>query len=154
MSPPPSLPSTPVRKPPSSLPPFSPRTALFSPHALDTISVRDITLATGCELIVQGIGASETNSNAVAILETAIKAIKNMDPSLAEIHILVKPFNTRNEWSTTCHVHLDPCLNVSTVLDTDTEPRCDLLSLWLTALRLVATTFMIKLRQLPVELCV
>jgi len=57
-----------------------------------------------------------------------------MDPSLAEIHILVKPFNTRNEWSTTCYVHLDPRLNAPTVLDTDTEPRCDLLSLWLMAL--------------------
>jgi len=57
-----------------------------------------------------------------------------MDPSLVEIHILVKPFNTCNEWSTTCYVHLDPCLNVSTILDTDAEPRCDLLSLWLMAL--------------------
>jgi hypothetical protein len=135
MSPPPSLPSTPVRKAPAaSLPPFSPRIALFSPQALDTISVRDVTLATGCELIVRGIGASETNSNAVALLETAIKTIQSMDPTLASIHIRVKPFNTRNEWSTTCYVHLDPCLNASTPLDNNAEPRCDLLVLWLTAL--------------------
>lgn len=134
MTPPPSLPSTLAPKTPAaSLPPVSPRAALLSPHALDTISVRDVTLAPGCGLIVRGIGASETNSNAVVLLETAIKSIKHLDSTLAFIHVLVKPFPTRsrNEWSTSCYVHLDPCLNTSTL---DAEPRCDLLLLWLTAL--------------------
>ena len=57
-----------------------------------------------------------------------------MDPSLALIHVLVKPFHSQNEWLTSCYVHLDPCLNPSTVLDANAEPRCDLLILWLTVL--------------------
>jgi hypothetical protein len=79
-------------------------------------------LPTGCDLIVQGVGAQKLLSNMVKLLQDAINSIQKDCPDLADVPVVAKQFSSRNNWtllpmSISTHVpfpslHWDPILNL------------------------------------------
>ena len=139
-SPPISLPSTPTRnRSQPSISVFSPRAPIQnvpSPRLRLTTSVtKNAVLPTGFDLIVRGIGARKNHSDTVKLLQTAIESIKGNSPELTEVPITVKQFNTRGDWTTTAYVHLDTRTLPKPTLQSENEPRTDLLQLWKEALQ-------------------
>ncbi len=124
-------PITPPRAP-NILPPFTPRTPLRKraqyqkEHSDETTPIKDINLASGASIIVRGVGANKKNSDPVELMKAAILKIRTIKPNLPPV--VVKPFQSRNDWTTTCYIHVEPhALSKSH----ETEPRTDLLELWM-----------------------
>ena len=95
----------------------------MSPHAeSESTPFGEIILASGCKLIVRGVGANKRNSDPVKIMEEAVSQIRKTNPDLASIPVVVKPFATlRADWTTSCYIHLSPSLSPRS--DTiETEP--------------------------------
>jgi hypothetical protein len=121
----------------ATLPPFSPRTPLRkrAPPSQDSgengiTPIKDVTLASGASLIVRGVGANKKNSDPVKLMIEAIAKIRTGNQTLTPI--VVKPFNpSRNDWTTTCYIHMDPSISSRTA---ESEPRTDLLQLWMNEL--------------------
>ena len=118
------------------LPPFSPRTPLRKrttpfqePGETDHTPIKDITLASGASIIVRGVGANKKNSDPVKLMNDAIGKIRTANQTLTSV--IVKPFPSRGEWTTTCYIHIDPNTLSRT---TESEPRTDLLELWMNEL--------------------
>ena len=92
------------------IPPVSPRMLMWmnremSPHAeSESTPFDEIILASGCKLIVHGVGANKRNSDPIKIMQDAISQIQKANPDLASILVLVKPFPTlRADWTTSCY---------------------------------------------------
>ncbi|KAF8953176.1 hypothetical protein BDZ97DRAFT_1873597 [Flammula alnicola] len=121
----------------TALPPFSPRTPLRKrmtpiqdPGDEEHTPIKDVTLASGASVIIRGVGANKKNSDPVQLMNDAINKIRAANPTLAQI--IVKPFNaSRSEWTTICYIIVDPSILAGT---TETEPRTDLLELWMNEL--------------------
>ena len=148
-SPPISLPSTPTRvRSQPSVSVFSPRAPIqnaASPHSCVTTAVaKNAVLPTGFDLIVHGIGARKNPSDTVKLLQTAIESIKGNSMELAEVPVTVRQFNTRGDWTTTAYVHLDAQSLPRPTLQSENEPRTDLLLLWKDALQLHDQTWEVK----------
>ena len=135
-------PDNPVNQTPPpkrALPPFSPTSPLRAHGRIPTrympAEMNEITLPPGCSLIVRGVGATQRNSDPVKLVQTAIAHISKVDSNLADVPIIVKPFSTRGDWSTSCYVQLDSPRIPKPPNDTDfSEPRGDLLAQWMNAL--------------------
>ena len=128
----PDPPSTPPKK--SIIPPFTPRPAMKTqtPRTPGITPIRDITLAPLPSLIIRGIGANTRNSDPLKIVGNAINQIRNANPDLATIPITINPFSPQHKtWQTSCYVNL-----TNTSRTSGTEPRTDLLQLWMNALAL------------------
>jgi hypothetical protein len=111
----PDPPSTPPRK--NIIPPFTPRPAMKTQMP---------------SLIIRGIGANTRNSDPLKIVGDAINQIRNTNPDLATIPITINPFSPQHKtWQTSCYVNL-----TNTSRTSGTEPRTDLLQLWMNALAL------------------
>jgi hypothetical protein len=108
----------------------------MSPHAeSESTPFGEIILASGCKLIVRGVGANKRNSDTVKIMQDAVSQIQKANPDLASIPVLVKPFPTlRADWTTSCYIHLNPSISLRSDTNIETEPRTDLLELWMAAL--------------------
>jgi hypothetical protein len=95
----------------------------------------EIILASGCKLIIQGVGANKRNSDLVKIVEEAVSKIQKVNPDLASIPVIIKPFPTiRADWTTSCYVHLSPSISPRSDTNIEAEPRTDLLAMWMSAL--------------------
>ncbi|KAF8163598.1 hypothetical protein B0H34DRAFT_696009 [Crassisporium funariophilum] len=133
----PDNPTTPPRIPPT-IPPYTPRTpmrlqrSIHSNREAEPTPISEITLASGCSLIVRGVGANKHDSDPVKIMKDAIAETRQANTDLTNVNVIVKPFPNRGEWTTSCYIHLDPSL--STRLGTDAEPHTDLLEIWMVAL--------------------
>ena len=130
-------PKTPPKK--RVLPPFTPKTPMRAnghiPNKHESNDMGDIALAPGCTLIVRGVGATHRNSDPVKLVDVAIAKISRTDPGLANIPLTVKPFSTRGDWTTTCYVQLNSRQIPKTPNELESsEPRSDLLQMWMTAL--------------------
>ena len=109
----------------------------MSPHteSSESTPVGEIILASGCKLIVRGVGADKRNSDPVQIVEQAVTKIRKANPDLASIPVIIKPFPTiRADWNTSCYVHLSPSISPRSDTNIENEPRTDLLQIWMTAL--------------------
>ena len=128
----PDPPSTPPRK--SIIPLFTPRPAMKTqtPRTPGVTPIRDITLAPHPSFIIRGIGANTCNSDPLKIVGNTIIQIRNANPDLATIPISINPFSTQHKtWQTSCYVNL-----ANTSITSGTEPRTDLLQLWMNAFML------------------
>ena len=86
----------------------------MSPHAeSESTPFGEIILASGCKLIVRGVGANKRNSDPVKIMQDAVSQIQKANPDLASIPVLVKPFPTlRADWTMSCYIHLNPSISL------------------------------------------
>lgn len=104
-----AAPKTPPKK--RTLPPFTPKTPMringHIPNKHESNDMSNIALAPGCTLIIRGVGATLRNSDPVRLVEAAITKINKTDPNLGDIPLIVKPFSTRGDWTTTCYVQLN-----------------------------------------------
>lgn len=141
------LPSTPTRNLPKSPSVFSPRAPIqnASPRPrMTTAMIKNACLPTGLDLIVRGIGARKRNSDTVKLLQTAVEYIQKDSPELADVPIIVKPFNTRGDWTTTAYIHLDSRSLPKPSVGSEVEPRADLLHAWKDALQRHDETWEVK----------
>jgi hypothetical protein len=133
-------PGNPVNQTPPpkrTLPPFSPKSPMRANGRIPTCympaEMNEITLPPGCSLIIRGVGAAQRNSDPVRLIQSAITQISKLDSNLADIPIVVKPFSTRGEWTTSCYVQLDSHKIPKSPGETS-EPRGDLLAEWMNLL--------------------
>jgi hypothetical protein len=130
-------PTTPTKQ--TSIPPvFSPCKALASPSFMPAlpgaVPVKEVSLASGCELIVQGI--TVPHGQTVEVLRRAIDKLWKADIVLDGIPLEIKSYLTcGSDWTSTCYLQLDSRFKPTSLSGSGAEPHCDLLDLWQEAIR-------------------
>jgi hypothetical protein len=128
-----SVPCTP-KKPPA----FQSRAAYGTPSPRKTQSSSASSLASGCELILRGVlNPTLPLADPVPIVQDLVNDIMLVDPDLAGVPVLVKPFHSgrKTEPSSTCYIRLHSSFDPTATTGPLSEPRCDLLRMWRDSIR-------------------
>ncbi|KAJ7671023.1 hypothetical protein B0H17DRAFT_1141662 [Mycena rosella] len=124
---------------PKTPPPFRKRAIQIHDSPLPPVTpaksdiLENVILPKGNKLIVRGAYIPDAvTHNPVALFKASVDKLSRVDPFLESALVTVIPFSDRFANSAVTYIVLHPSL---TPLDPDTEPRCDLLEDWKTALQ-------------------